>query len=317
MSNSDQIHGGHRLRLFEKFLKFGPDIFSDHELLEILLFEAVKRQNTNFIAHDLIDAFGGIDKVFEAKPDQLCSVKGVGKAVATYISSIGRIMKRIENCKTKDIRITNLSEAEKYFAPRLNGEQEKLIASFLRKDGKLISSVTFGSSDEGMVAFSTKELNKQITLNDPAAIIIAHNHPSGNVTPSLKDDEAVKSIYYVCRINGVKLNDCLIFANGNMFSYYVSGRFEKLEAIRKECENDVEKRNAVDMMMAVLRNYDPKREYVSKEADAGAPAEVTEAKTEAPAAEEKAKAPVKVEKAPAEAKKADDKKPAAQPAKAK
>jgi hypothetical protein len=95
------------------------------------------------------------------------------------------------------------------------------------------------------------------------------------------------------------------------------GRFEKLEAIRKECENDVEKRNAVDMMMAVLRNYDPKREYVSKEADAGAPAEVTEAKTEAPAAEEKAKAPVKVEKAPAEAKKADDKKPAAQPAKAK
>jgi predicted negative regulator of RcsB-dependent stress response len=110
------------------------------------------------------------------------------------------------------------------------------------------------------------------------------------------------------------------------------GRFEKLEAIRKECENDVEKRSAVDMMMALLRNYDPKREYVSKEADAGAPAEVTEPKTEAPAAEEKAKAPVKAEKAPAEVraeapaktekapaetKKADDKKPAAQPAKAK
>lgn len=110
------------------------------------------------------------------------------------------------------------------------------------------------------------------------------------------------------------------------------GRFEKLEAIRKECENDAEKRSAVDMMMAVLRNYDPKREYVSKEADAGAPAEVTEAKTEAPAAEEKAKAPAKAEKAPAEVKaeapaktekapaetkKADDKKPAAQPAKAK
>ena len=79
MSNSKQLHGGHRSRLYEKFISFGPDVFTDHELLEILLFFSIPRANTNDTAHKLIDKFGSLNGVFTAELDQLLTVEGIGK----------------------------------------------------------------------------------------------------------------------------------------------------------------------------------------------------------------------------------------------
>ena len=94
MSIDNQMHTGHRDRLKEKFISFGPEIFSDHELLEMLLFFSIPRINTNDLAHRLIDRFGSLNAVLTAPIDRLVLVDGMGKSSAVLVSLTGALVSR-------------------------------------------------------------------------------------------------------------------------------------------------------------------------------------------------------------------------------
>ena len=85
------MHEGHRKRLRDKFLSCGVDNFQDHEVLELLLFYAIPRKNTNVIAHRLLEKFGSLDAVFDSPLSLLKSVEGVGESTAIFIKTISDI----------------------------------------------------------------------------------------------------------------------------------------------------------------------------------------------------------------------------------
>ena len=94
METDKNLHAGHRERAVKKFLT-NPDSFSDHELLEVLLFYALPRRDTNALAHRIIKYFGSLEKVFSAPLESLKAVDGVGDRVATELLVIGTMYKRL------------------------------------------------------------------------------------------------------------------------------------------------------------------------------------------------------------------------------
>ena len=88
----ENAHKDHRQRLRKKYISKGTDFFEKHELLELLLFYAVSRKNTNTIGHKLIDSFGGIAAVFDADEDELKKVDGIGDSTAEFIRFIGDVV---------------------------------------------------------------------------------------------------------------------------------------------------------------------------------------------------------------------------------
>ncbi len=227
MDERQNIHAGHRERMMEKFIA-SPQALPDHEILEMLLFAYIPRKNTNGVAHALIRTFGSLERVFSASVDELMSVEGVGKKVATALCVNGQVYERIYNSKRKDKKelfsfdkIKN--EILKYFD---NLYEEKFIIILLDKNYREINKLEFIDHQVRKVTGDIPEIANAFALNKPAFAIIAHNHPSGNLTPSEQDDFATAKLNLLCSTHGVTLADHVIVANGKTLSYHLEGRLQ-------------------------------------------------------------------------------------------
>ena len=227
----EDLHAGHRQRMIEKLLS-NPDSFAEHELLEVLLFFAVPRVNTNGIAHDLIRTFGSIKGVFKATPEELMSVDGVGKKVAAELLAVGRIFYKVAARKEKEIKFGfsyehNKQQIHDYF---LGCVDEKLVIMLLSeklyKTGELVYS-----GDSNHVVGDLKEIAKYLALQKPKFIIVAHNHPSGDVNPSHADDLATAQLCLICASHGIRFLDHVIVSGYEGYSYHLSGKLKTIKDI--------------------------------------------------------------------------------------
>lgn len=224
------LHDGHRERLINKFAEF-PDSFSDHELLEIFLYTVVPRRDTNALAHRLIKTFGSLKKVFSATAEQLTAVEGVGKAIAAQIVLHAKIMDKISALSPEDNKAFSSPE-------RIKSELVSLFRSvkgekfyfFLLSDsfGQVFRLEFTGKTEEAVFA-DTAEIARAMSVNKAKFAIIAHNHPSGNPSPSEADDIATSKFYIVCDVHGVKLIDHVIVAGQKTYSYFTAGRLDYIK----------------------------------------------------------------------------------------
>ena len=122
------IHAGHRERIRERLRTSGLNAFSDHEVLELLLTFAIPRQDTNPLAHDLINAFGSLSAVLDADESELMRVKGMGKHAALLLTMMPQLMQRYQlSSLGKRPVITTLADAKNYCAPLFVGAGEEKI----------------------------------------------------------------------------------------------------------------------------------------------------------------------------------------------
>ncbi len=123
-----RFHAGHRERLRARFLREGLDGFEDHQVLELLLFQAIPRLDTNPVAHRLMQRFGSLSAVLEADPKDLATVEGVGANAAAFLSMVPRITRRYFHDRVKHSRkILNTSEAAAdYLIPLMAGRPEEV-----------------------------------------------------------------------------------------------------------------------------------------------------------------------------------------------
>ena len=121
----ENLHAGHREKLRDRFIRDkGFENFEDHQILELLLFYANARWDTNPVAHELLDHFGSLKGVLEARPEQLMQVNGVGKQAATLISMVVPLTRVWHRCAMEvPDRIGNSREAEDYCLSILAGER--------------------------------------------------------------------------------------------------------------------------------------------------------------------------------------------------
>ena len=222
------IHAGHRERLISRFL-LNSEGFADHELLELLLFYSIPRKNTNDIAHRLLRNFGDIKNVLFADKESLLAVEGVGERVATEIMLVGKLCKLVASMETKPVYYINAEDVKKYFTKEFeNLRTEVFVVCFLDKKYRLINKITFNDRLKDSVEVAVSDIASAVAVQKPKFVLLAHNHPSGNILPSEEDDFATMQINTICDLHGAKLLDHVIFGN-NFFSYRDTGRLNRIK----------------------------------------------------------------------------------------
>ena len=222
------MHEGHRQRLYQK-LKDGDNLF-EHELLEMLLFNAYPRKNTNPVAHELLKRFPSISAVLAAGYDELISVPGVGEQVALYLMCVGKCVARGNDADSFAAVTCRGDMAELVKIRFAKKTEEVLELYFFDKNGKLRRICSFTSGECHRVTVRPEEVIKLISSSRPYGMVIAHNHTSGSPRPSVADDDFTRECQVICSMNNVRLYDHMIYASGyDIYSYFECGRMSEIE----------------------------------------------------------------------------------------
>lgn len=218
-------HDGHRQRLKERFLESGIDDFEPHNVLELLLFYAVPRKDTNVIAHDLINKFGSLSAVLDANPKDLMKVDGVGENTATFLSMIPQITRRYIDDKTNEsVIIKTRSDLGKYLVPKFIGRtSEALMLIAMDNKNKILSCHVISEGDISSAKVSKRKIMEDAIRLNAAQIALAHNHPSGIVSASPEDISMTKNIKEMLAQVGIRFFDHIIVSNDEFMSMVASG----------------------------------------------------------------------------------------------
>lgn len=221
---------GHRKRLREKYLKVGYKGLEDYEILELLLTYSIKLKDCKGIAKNLLSKFKSIDKVINAELNDLKEIEGVGAETALYLKVIGETMSNhyFKNVKNSDLTTlkgkNDLVNYLKDDVGTLKSEEFKVI--YLSSDNKIVcDEILFKGTIDRSVVYPRKIMERAID-NRAKGIIFAHNHPSGNLTPSKKDIELTLEMQELLEKVDIKLLDHIIVSDESYFSFYENGLIE-------------------------------------------------------------------------------------------
>ena len=224
--------------MLERF-EVGAEHFQDHELLEVLLYNAIPRSNTNPIAHALISAFGSLSGVFHASIRELMLVRGVGKRTAEYIKCIGLCFERVNPAAKEQSRYFNPKDFGDYLEEEYRGKRTEELELFcLNKLGRIFFRKSFSTGESNAVKAEPSEISELLLVKKPHTVVAAHNHPYGSRNPSSQDDVFTKQLCLMCRLHNVRLGDHLILGRDGVYSYRASGKLDKIQSSVKEIESD-------------------------------------------------------------------------------
>lgn len=219
------MHDGHRKRMRDRFRKEGLEGFAPHEVLELLLFYGRARGDVNPLAHQLLDAFGSIKGVLEARPEQLMSVDGVGEETATLIAMMLPVFRRYSVCVCEEKRsITNRTEASAYCkALQAGWRTEHFYVVCLNAAGQVLGQrlVAEGSLAE-VPAYPRLVVETALNYN-AHSVLLCHNHPSGVTLPSQDDIQSTQELLKVLYALHITLLDHIIVAGEQTYSMVQHG----------------------------------------------------------------------------------------------
>lgn len=220
-------HDGHRQRLKTEFLA-RPDSFPDHKLLELLLFYANPRSDTNPLAHELLDRFGSLAGVLDASPEELQKVKGVGEHAAVLFKAAKELSGRYLTVRTQ---VDDIARNSRDYFNQLRyyffGAQRELLY-LLCMDGKhkVLGIRKLGEGSVNSVAITTRLIAEAALSLNAAAVVLAHNHVSGIALPSEDDIATTQSLAPILSKLGIELVDHVIFVDDDMVSLRDSGHYK-------------------------------------------------------------------------------------------
>ena len=222
-----------------KRFETGAEHFQDHELLEVLLYNAIPRANTNPIAHALIESFGSLAGVFRASVSELMLVRGVGKRTAEYIKCVGLVFERVNPAPNALPAYFNPKEFGDFVAEAYRGKHKEELEIFcLNKLGRINFRKKFSSGDSTEVTAEPTEISELLLVQKPHTVVVAHNHPFATRNPSVQDDLFTKQLCLMCRLHNVNLGDHLILGCDGVYSYRASGKLDKIKNSVKTLEFD-------------------------------------------------------------------------------
>lgn len=220
------IHDGHRRRLKQEFLA-RPDIFPDHKVLELLLFYANPRADTNPLAHMLLEHFGSLAGVLDAGPEELGKVKGVGEHAVVLLKAVKELGGRYLADRTSvESIIRSTGDACRVLRPYFYGARGEIVC-LLCMDGKrkLLGVRRLCEGNVNTVTVTTRLVAEAALALNATAAILAHNHVSGLAFPSPEDRSTTDYLRDVLSRVGVLLTDHIIFSDDDAVSLRDSGLY--------------------------------------------------------------------------------------------
>jgi DNA repair protein RadC len=216
---------GHRQRMRERLLQRGPDSLADYELLEMLLFFAFKTGDTKPLAKALINRFGSFAAVLAAPPRELLAMRGVGEHAVAAIKLVQAGALRLARAEVMDAPVLNNAERlEAYLAGAMARERvEQFRVLFLDPKNRLIADEVQGRGTVNHAPVYAREVVKRALELHATALILVHNHPSGDPTPSAADLAVTEEMRHAAGLFGIVLHDHIVVGNGRSFSFRREG----------------------------------------------------------------------------------------------
>ena len=224
---SEKDNQGHRERIREKFLNNGIDGFAEYEILELLLTYCIPRKDTKPIAKELLNKFKSLDNVFKASFDKLSAIDGLGKNTIAFLKLMGDLPSiiykdELKNKKLVDketLKILNKDILLKYLRNKIGYEEiEKLSSS---NEVIKFEENSVGTLDRSSVY--PREIYKKVINLNAKSLILVHNHPSDNITPSKSDIELTNEIAKGLKNFGALLIEHIIITKNSYFSFLEEG----------------------------------------------------------------------------------------------
>lgn len=222
---TETIHKGHRERLKQRFLEEGLDNFTDIQVLELLLFYAIPRSDTNPIAHRLLDHFGSLSQVLEADVEELKKVSGIKDHAATLLALVIDLCRYYQvNCAQQTEVLTTLEACGKYLVPRFFGRtRETVFLLCLDAKCKVLCCKEIGEGSVNAASISVRKVVETALNANATTVVLAHNHPSGIAVPSNEDIQTTRSIAAALHAVEIHLADHIVVAEEDYVSMVQSG----------------------------------------------------------------------------------------------
>ncbi len=228
---------GHRQRLREKFLALGIESFSDEEVIELLLTLGTPRSDCKEAARAALKNFGSLPAVLNAPGDELRKIRGIGPKNVFGLHFIQGVARRyLKQDLVGKKYVTSSRQVADYLIHSMRDlEREVFSVVFLDSSHAIIDSKVLA---EGTISVNTiypREVVKAALQHNAAALIIAHNHPSGNLDPSEQDHRLTRHLYLACSFMHINLLDHFIIGKEQrVFSFADEGLMAR---IREKCES--------------------------------------------------------------------------------
>jgi len=216
---------GHRERLRARYRHVGEAALQDYELLELLLTYAIPRRDTKLLSKKLLDRFGTLARVFEAEPTSLEEVDGIGPQAATLISLIRPLaMRFLKATPAGKTMLRSTGEAAAYFQAKLKGlPDEEVHVAFVNAKNAVTATECLQRGTVDQSAVYVRKVIERALAHKASGFILAHNHPSGDPTPSAHDRELTQAVKAAAAVVGIRFLDHLIIGESAPFSFKANG----------------------------------------------------------------------------------------------
>lgn len=224
MVNKPHYHG-HRDRLRQRFAESGSEALADYELLELYLFNSIPRRDVKPIAKDLITRFGSFAETIAAPIDRLVEVKGISEKTALDLKIVQAAANKLgqENLLGRPV-LSSWSALLNYCRGSMQFEgKEQFRVLFLDRKNRLIADEVLGRGTVDRAPVYPREVVKRALEHNSTAIILTHNHPSGDPTPSPSDIAVTQQIIDATKSVGITVHDHLIIGRNNIASFKTLG----------------------------------------------------------------------------------------------
>jgi DNA repair protein RadC len=215
----------HRKRLRDRFMQGGAGALPDYELLELVLFRAIPRRDVKPLARALLDKFGDFNGVLSAPNARLQDVHGVGEAVICELKVIEAAAQRLSRARILRKQVISSWDAllDYCHTTMAHRETEQFRILFLDRKNVLIADEDQARGTVDHVPVYPREVVKRTLELNASALILVHNHPSGDPTPSDADIAMTEQINQACQTMGITLHDHLIIGRSRELSFRSEG----------------------------------------------------------------------------------------------
>ncbi len=227
------IHGGHRQRLKQRFAQEGLDNFEQHQVLELLLFYAIPRVDTNPIAHALLERFGSLAQVLEAPAAELQKVPGMGENAAQFLSLVNEVGRYYQvNRASRPTILTTVEQCGRYLAPRFyNRRNETVFLLCLDAKCKVLCCKEVGEGSVNSAAIPIRRVVEMALGANATSVVLAHNHPSGVALPSDEDVCTTRRVALALHAVEIQLVDHIVVAEDDFVSMAQSGLYRPEDCV--------------------------------------------------------------------------------------
>lgn len=219
------FNSGHRRRLRERFLKSGPDNIPDYELLELVLFQSRPRGDVKPLAKSLLDRFGSFAGTISAPAEDLMKVRGVGESTAIALTSVRAAAVRLMREEVRERAVVSSWDQLIAYCRAAMGfsKREQFRVLFLDKKNRIIADEVLQEGTVDHTPVYPREVVARALDLGATALILVHNHPSGDTTPSKADIDMTGQIRQAASALGIVLHDHIIVGRAAHTSFKAQG----------------------------------------------------------------------------------------------